>query len=317
MPDTEKSAEFLSKRPISESAKINVEINMCWGEYYKGKWTSPKSTELNKPLIIKNLSSFNKKDLLLHGRKDFVEKPAGKFRERLIFVIQLGEGYWVKYESNIDLKLIGGKFTFTSKNSPPLVQRSDYDSALQTKVVGPNETLFKKEDSKASWDNNRIDNSGKIFSINISQPANASQSEMKETIFTKKDELTNGFSLLPSRHPIENQFEAPLSYTDERSTLFAQPEEKITYVNDFDFYYPLPPIIIVKPPIIIDRPRPGWPKIDPIKPDFEDVINDPWIVNGPRINENINVVLSGDATFQFGNTVLGNPGKIMNKERQF
>ncbi len=322
MSDTTKSAEYLSKRPIGESSKINVEINMCWGEYYKGKWTSPKSTEFNKPLIISNISNFNKKDLLLHGRKDILEKPTRKFRERLIFDLQYGEPFNRAIRINgrtisVAYTLNGGQFTFTSKNAPPLVEQYVHDSQLQTNVISPNHTAFKKADAQSSLDNNRIDNKGKIFSINIAQPINALQSEMKETVFTKKNELSNGFALLPLRHPLENHFEAPLSYSDERSTLFAQPEENISYVRDSDVYYPIPPIIIDKPPVIIDRPRPGWPPIGPDNPDFGGVINDPRLGNVLRVYENINTILPNDATFQFGGINFNLQGKVGNSKLKF
>nr|WP_315173790.1 neuraminidase-like domain-containing protein [uncultured Flavobacterium sp.] len=314
LQDKTKSPTDLSTEPISQSSRINVEINMCWGEYYKGKWTSPKSTEMNKPLILPDLETFNKKYLLMHGRKDSIEKPEGKFRERLIFDIEYLDVFIISGRGYFGY---GGKFTFTSKNAPPLIEQFVHDSELQTKVANANNTSFVKVESQASLDNNRIYNYGNKFSINIDQPQNALQIEIKKGIFTKKPELTNGFTVLPLRHSIENQFEAPISYTDERTTLFSQPEEKISYVGDYEVYYPMPPIIIEEPPIIIDRPRPGWPPIDPSNPDFGGIFNDPRIVNDPITNGNINTILPNEASFQFGGIIFSMEGRITNAKNQF
>lgn len=312
----------LSTRAISSSTRKNIEINMCWGEYYKGKWTSPKSTELNKPLIISNLDSFDKKQLLMHGRTDRVEKPAGKFRERLIFDLQYLDPIPFLYGSYYT---IGGKFTFTSKNAPPLVESYIHDDELQTKVVKPNKKLFIESQGQASLYYNQVDNGSRIFSINVEQPSNALQPEVKETIFTKTNELTNGFSILPLRHPIENQFESPLSYADERSTLFAQLEETVTYFRDIDIYYPVfdVPITIVEPPIIIEEPIPNWPPMDPYGPDFGGVVinpwegGNPWEGENPVMNPNINTIIPTDLSFQYGDTVFDNQGMITEQQRQF
>lgn len=323
--DTTMNSQDLSFEPIGDSAKTNVEINMAWGEYYKGKWTSPKSTELNKPLMISYLSQFNKNELLLHGRKDFVENPTGKFRERLIFDVQYGEPFNRSIRVNgrttgIAPTIHGGTFTFTSKNAPPQVEQYAHDQQLQSKVVSHNTTAFKKAETQAYLDNNRIDNSGRVFSVNVLQPKKALQLELKKTMFTKGDKLTSGFNLLPLRHPIENQFEAPLSYCDERSTLFARPSETLVTVDDFKHYYPLNerPIEVIEPPLLIEKPIGKWPPIDPFENNFEEIVTNPWSENVLGVNENITIRLADDISFEYGMATFSNQGAvILNNEQQF
>src|SRR5215207_6480950 len=68
--DKNKDLVAISKDKWGEHAKVKATITMCWGEYYKGKWTSPKSTELHNPIVIGNHSVFEANKILLFARKE-------------------------------------------------------------------------------------------------------------------------------------------------------------------------------------------------------------------------------------------------------
>lgn len=293
-----KSAEGMRSEPLSTNARKNVEINICWGEYYKGKWTSPKSTDLKRPMLMSNLTSFESKNLLVYGRKEQVENPVGKFRERLVLYVQNGE--------------MAGVFTFTSKNAAPFLEYT-HDTELLYKVSLFNYTLFRKpyEASVPSELNNtQILMPGKKFLISVPQPTGVLTAEVTESVLTKKDMLTNGFSVFPVRHIIENQYEAPVSYADEHSTFFVQPGENIfTPIWVFVDYYPIyeKPIMVEIPPLI-ERPVYGWPPKEMIH--AGDKVINPWEMNQNviEINSNFSKTLATTQTFTFGGTEFGSGG---------
>jgi hypothetical protein len=45
-----------------------MELTLAWGEYYKGKWSSPKSSEMKEPIRIKNLTAWEPDKLVITGR---------------------------------------------------------------------------------------------------------------------------------------------------------------------------------------------------------------------------------------------------------
>src|SRR5262249_11656348 len=100
---------------------IDVEITFSWGEYYQGRWISPKSTNMRRPLILEGLHEFHPEGLLLTCR---TEAPAG-VSERLIL--------WMIYYDKGDFKVF--QITFTSKNSSPVVADNDLDPSLFTLIV--------------------------------------------------------------------------------------------------------------------------------------------------------------------------------------
>src|SRR5437870_5181172 len=126
--DRSKIVKNIGNESWGGNALKNVEINMVWGEYYKGKWSSPKSGDLKKPVVIGNLSSFNLRNLTLCARK---EKRANT-SERLIFNL-----YYQDVNKNFSV-------TFTSKNSPPMIQADTLDLSLYNSVRLFNFDLFMK-----------------------------------------------------------------------------------------------------------------------------------------------------------------------------
>jgi len=301
-----KSAQGMSNEKLEINAKKNVEVSMSWGEYYKGKWTSPKSTDMNQPMVIKNLTSFDSRYLNVYGRIDKVENPVGKFRERLIFHVRYyGEGN----------KAI---FTFTSKNSPPHLEYGD-DTILFNRVRDNLVTThYNPYESSAPTKPyyTRLLMQDKNFKVNVKQPVGASSSEKTENVLTKKNMLTTGFNILPPWYWVENQFEAPLSYADENSTFFIQPDENVfTPIWDFDLYYPIEDApVLVKIPELIEKPIPNWLPEEIIKIDDKVITDNPWEKNTELvdINSNITKVISTTQTFTFGETTFGAGGKIIN-----
>ena len=308
-----KSAQGMSNDTLNTNAKKNVEINICWGEYFKGKWTSPRSTDLKRPMLMENLTSFDPNSLLVYGRTEQVENPPGKFRERVVFYIRYrgpGAGTSTK---------INGVFTFTSKNAAPFLEYID-DTLLYNRVRNNiYTTFFRPYEGTAqavSFNNTNFLMPDKNFRVNVSQPSGTAASELTETLITKKNMLTNGFSILPTWHPVENQFEAPISYADEHSTFFVQPDESLVpNMKRYDGYYPLyeTPLVVDIPPLV-EKPVFGWPPREEFG--FGDtVINDPWTLNSQLIDtrSNFTKVLGTSQTFAFGSKEFGAAGKNINE----
>lgn len=304
----------VSKNAWSNQKRLNVEVNMCWGEYYKGKWTSPKSTDLKSPMVITNLSSFDSALLLIYGRKEKVENPAGKFRERLVF--------YLRYRGSGTGENKNAVITFTSKNAPPYIEYTD-DTELLNKVRENLNTTFFNPYAGSSEPSGlhftRFLMPGKVFKVNVKQPSGASKEEVTENVLTKKDLLTRGFAVLPSWHPVENQFEAPLSYADEHSTFFVKPDEE-TFIplRIYDFYYPIyeAPFLYEDIPVLVDKPIKGWPPQEEIVNFGEEVILTDtwnWSKEAIKINTNYNKMLPVNDSFNFEGAVFDTAGKNMAK----
>jgi hypothetical protein len=297
----EKSPQGISTDAWGINARKNIEINMCWGEYYKGKWTSPKSSDLSKPIMIKNVASLNPKDILLYARK---EKPDPKVSERLIFFL------WCP-----GLEAV---ITYTSKNSPPDIVLQQADNTLKTNVALFNYEVYRKayEGSAPSQLNaTTIDIPSGNLQVDIDQPALASQAIVTENVLSKTNWLSQNFSLLTLRHPIENQWEAPFIYMDEQTALYAQPDESHTfYIWEYDGYYDmgshfylkedikLPPL--VEKPVIVQLP-------EEIFHDLQQPVIDssPWMQVITKANQNYKQVLPSGIGFNINGTNFGAGGK--------
>lgn len=309
-----KSANGMKDEPLTTNARKNIEVNMCWGEYYKGKWTSPKSTDLKKPMIINNLESFDSKSLLIYGRIEKVENPIGKFRERAVFYLRY-RGSGASGSSKIN-----SVFTFTSKNAAPYLEYID-DSLLYNKVRNNlNVSYFNPYDGtgqNVSFDFTNFQMPDKTFKVNVPQPTGASSAEVTETILTKKNKLTNGFEILPTWHPVENQYEAPLSYADEHSTFFVKPdEETFISIDKYEGYFPIYEIPIYEIPILVEVPIKGWPPEEIINWG-DTVVSNPWEWNKETvdINTNFTRVLPSTEIYNFDGVEFGTGGlnKVMVK----
>jgi hypothetical protein len=302
-----KSAEGMRGEPLSTNARKNIEINMCWGEYYKGKWTSPKSTDSKRPMVVNNLGSFESNSLLIYGRKEKVENPAGKFRERVVFYLRYrGSGAGAGTHAN-------GVFTFTSKNAAPYLEYID-DIILYNKVRDNLALTFFNPYSgtpqSVAFFNTNFLMPDKNFRVNVKQPSGATTTEVTENVLTKKNMLTNGFSILPTWHPVENQFEAPLGYADEHSTFFIKPDENVFIpINRYDGYYPVVEVpVLVEIPVLVEKPIRGWPPEEIIN--RGDIVSNPWewSQNAVDINTNYTKMLATTQTYIFGNVEFGTGG---------
>lgn len=305
--NSNKSPQGMSNESWGQHAKKTAEVTICWGEYFKGKWTSPKSTDMSRPMIIKDLSEFDNKLLLVYGRKELVENPTGKFRERLII--------YLRYRGSATNA--NAVFTFTSKNAPPFLEYKD-DSLLYSKVRDNLEIAFFNP-YYGTGENTQLFNSlflmpGNTFKVNVKQPAGSSKTEITQTVLTKKNKLTKGFTILPAWYPVENQLEAPLSYSDEHSTFFVQPDESLyTPIRIFDGYYPVyeAPIKYIEIPELVEKPIPGWPPEERIQLE-EEILTNPWEWNkqAVRTNDNFSKVLPVTDIFAIGETVFDTGGKV-------
>ncbi len=305
--DGNKSAQGMKDDVLTLNARKNVEVNMCWGEYYKGKWTSPKSTDLKRPMVINNLTAFESKKLVLFGRKDKVDNGAGKFRERVVFNLRY-RGTGASVDSNVD-----GVFTFTSKNAPPFFHHGN-DSILYDKVRDNlNVTFLDPYSNSANVNYTNFLMPDKTFKINAKQPSGASKTEITETVLTKKDMLTSGFSVLPLWHPVENQFEAPLSYADENSTFFVKPEEDVFIpLPVYELYYPIYELpLLAEIPKYVEKPVEGWPLDEIINWGDDITIVNQWDWNKEVVDMNTNTtrMLPTTQPFVFGDTEFGTAGK--------
>lgn len=315
--DRSKSAQTLSNEQWGNQQKKNAEINICWGEYYKGKWTSPKSTDLKKPMIISNLTAFDPAYLLIYGRKDKVENPVGKFRERLIFNL--------RYRGGGGGTNVNAVFTFTSKNAAPYLEYTN-DSVLYDGVRNDLNVLllnpYNGTTEYVNFNYSLFSMTSRNFRVNIAQPVGASKTEVTENVLTKKNVLSPGFSVLPARYPTENKWEAPLSYADEHSTFFIQPDEShYLAIWGYKEFYPFyeAPLHYIEPPVIVEKPIKGWPPEEMFKPGTEVILDNPWAWNQETIetNNNFKKMLPVTQTFSFGGTEFGTAGKNIGNKLNF
>ncbi len=266
----------------------NIEINMCWAEYYKGRWSSPKSSELGKPMVIQNVADFNKNFIKLCARK---EKIAGSSGEKLFFSLHYGpEGK--------DFTII-----YTSKNCPPIIQSNVRDLTLYQDVRLFNVDLYLNEYFNTSvyptLDANSYLVPDKTLQLGIDQPLFAENSTIREKILTKSSTMYDGFRLLPTWHVTDNQWEAPFFYNDEHSTFQVTPSERITLtLVDYHDYYDLGSLIdhLNIPPLEENGYKPD--PLGPISDLFEKYTAPSYTMTLP-----------GSGVFMFDQVAFGSAGK--------
>jgi hypothetical protein len=278
---TEKPAD-MGNEAWGDKAKVTAELNICWGEYYKGKWTSPKSSELKEPLRFSGLDKFEPRRLFVAARK---EKPSPDVSERLVMTV----GY-------LDFSLKFFTLTFTTKNAPPRIE-SGADSSTWRDVAWFDYILGWQPQPNALFDSNALRGQGKTLKVTITPPSGASSIQRNETILTKVGPLANGFRVRTLMHPVENQWEAPIFYNDEHSIFFISPDERVELVAEYTGYFwndivaTIPPANIWIPPLY-ERPV----KPDPIGP-----ISNPLI---ELIHPNYDLAISDNNAFVFAGTAF-------------
>lgn len=300
--DKTKKPKDMGDQPWGDNAKMNVEMTMCWGEYYKNKWTSPKSSDLSKPMLINGITSFTRSQLTICARK---EKKAG-LSERLIFNV-----FYRSYNRDFAV-------TYTSKNAPPIIEVNVRDSALYNGVRTFNEDLYRRSLEMGPvaviTNNNSFEFLSRDFKILVNQPPLAKTDVRAETIIQKSGALFSGFRVLPLRHIVENQWEAPLFYNDEQNTFFIKPTEVLRQeLSRFEGYYDdifTDKTQIYEIPPLVEQTIPHWPpKGEIFNPG--DAVSNPWEWNETVVNKNENFkrIISTEHEFQLGEVTFGAGGK--------
>lgn len=263
--------ETLGTRGWGARATVTGEIGVGWGEYHRGKWTSPKSTEAKQPLRITGLTQFDPDKIVVGAR---TAKPDDTVSERLVVTV-LYVAQWHAF-----------RLTFTSKNAPPIVEAAsgfgffgfieDFESF--------NYDLFWDGQVDAALDANSLVVPTKELSVGIRQPAGASNETVRETLLTKSDRLWPGMRVRPILQPAENQWEAPWFYSDEHGTFFVAPDEFVREFVDVDeFFWPLKPFKpdigkyteLYEQPVIPNPLDPVWnpnPLVEVVNPNFRVVL---------------------------------------------
>ncbi len=267
--NSSKSPSDMATDPWTSSTKVTAEINLGWGEYYKGKWMSPKSSEFKDPIRLTGLDVFEPEKLVVAMR---TEQPSPEVSERLIItVIYLSP--FQAFET-----------VLTSKNVAPVVIVGT-DSMLFWQVDLFNYVLLWEPQLSAAVDSNALREPGKTFTVRIGQPAGAAASTIDEDLLTKTALMPDGFRVRPLMHPTANQWDAPLFYSDERAVFFINPAERIIMVRDYQGYFyndtASIPIEKIKIPPLYETPvikDPIGPVVNPltkvINSNFERVITD-------------------------------------------
>ncbi|MFC7448962.1 neuraminidase-like domain-containing protein [Rhodococcus daqingensis] len=215
---------FAQQRWTQPTSRVDVELTLNWGELYRGKWSSPKSTNMAKPLVLKGLHAFDRKKLLLFARTD---KPTGS-AERLVFYVNYFDGAATKTH----------KAVFTSKNAAPIVFANDTDTALRDNVALFYGVLAWDPQLESTLDANSLDVPRTNLTLRIKQPTDAWTSNVDETLLTKTSGLP-GWNLRSVMHPVENQWEAPIFASDERSVFQVQGDEQTGGFSLIDIYVPI------------------------------------------------------------------------------
>jgi hypothetical protein len=302
--DRKKKPEDMAGEAWGDNAKIDVELTLSWGEYYQGKWTSPKSSELAHPLRLTGLTTFNPSWMWVAAR---TEQPSPEVSERLVMSI----AYLGRYSSNFWFKLV-----FTSKNIPPLVEDAS-DPDLYESPMDFNAQLLWNPQMEAHLEPNSLrERISKEFKVRIQQPERATATTLDESLLTKGDWLNPGYRLLPLMHPVQNQWEAPFVYSDEHSLFSVHPDERIQYVPDYDGFYwndswatMVPPELLEIPPleeepVVID---PVGPIINPV-----DVLVNP-VLDQVMVKPALERVIRSEGHFVYQGVAFGAHG-IVNQE---
>ena len=272
-----------------------TELTLAWGEFYKGKWTSPKSTEMKTPLKIQGLSAYDPDKLVISVR---TERPDPSVSERLVFSIVYLSGGASVY-----------RVTFTSKHSAPLIEPLGLnlffgDSSGFAELLEPvksfNAKLFWVGQTGAQLDSNSLRLPDRTFEVAVEQPAGGSTEPKSERVLTKTQVLLDGFRVRPVMHAVENQWEAPFFYSDEHSVFFVQGDELIWDDSWFDVFYDVGPAVHLE--------LPDLPLLyeEPVIPDLGDPVINPFV---DVVNPNFSQVIKGSAPFVFEGVTFDPKGR--------
>jgi hypothetical protein len=261
--DTGKSPQDLADESWGSAAGTTAEVTVHWGQYYRGAWTSPKSSETAKPIMIAGLyADFDPTQLLVTSRT-YTPSAAGgvPVSERLELLLF--------YRVN-KYAIANYMVTFTSTNSAPIVV-TPVPLPRVEEVIGFNYGLL-QSNQQTAIDANSVVYPGNVMTVRVKQPPSGSVDWRTETLLTKTANLHAGFRVRPIVNPAENPWELPLFYSDEHSVFVVEGDESVSaelphyYVEDFVLHFdgvvPKIPELQEEPvrPVI---PRPGDPLINP------------------------------------------------------
>lgn len=301
-PAPDQTPEDMRDEKWTGKSLKTAEISLGWGEYFKGKWSSPKSSDTNDVLRLTDLVIFEPKKIVLATR---TEKPDPKVSERLIVSLLYMQEHHGQYF----------KVTFTSKNAPPVVEEHGFLQVLGG-IEAFNYSLFWDPQLSGKLHSNSLNVPEKVFKVGIHQPPQATSKKVEHTLLTKTGLLHRGYHVRPLLQKVGNQWEAPFFYYDEHSTFFVSPDERVRMVHEYNGYYL--EVATVKPreevfiPPLYEVPVP-----DPIGPVIgpEDPLLDPM---GPAIrlgeglaggiNPRAFTVLPTSSQFNYGGAVIGAHG---------
>jgi hypothetical protein len=279
------SGDTMANQTWQARSPIDVEVTLSWGEYFGGKWTSPKSTNMRRPLVLRGLQEFNPQDLVLAVR---TEDPPNVSERLVMSVVYYDKGHVKAY-----------KVVFTSKNCSPIVVEDDADALLRMSVDTFYQRLFWDRQPEATLDSTSLDVPRFDLTLRVGQPTNAWSPIVDEQLLLKKLDQP-GFNVRPTMHPVENQWEAPFFYADEHSTFLVHPSEQVYDFTLIDIYVPIPIDVIVleAPPLVqqVAVPNP----IDPIW-------NPGWM---QLVNPNIKNVIGANVSFALDGVQFGALGLV-------
>lgn len=276
------TAYQVAEDPWATHAQFAVEVTLNWGEFYRGKWTSPKSSEMTDPLRITGVGTYDPRKLVITAH---TEQPGGNLAERLVMpVLYLGG------ETSAFL------VTFTSKHSPPLVEPQ---YPLQGLIGDPvkvfNWRLFWEDESAGVLDSNSLRLGDRTMEVGVEQPEHAKSARKSELVLTKSGSLLNGFRVRPLMHPIDNQWNAPFFYSDEHSVFSVEAREVIWDDSWLDIFYDNGPSVV----FTIDDIPPVYEK--PVIPHRGDPVINPW---ESSVNPNFKTIIKDNVGFSFDGAVF-------------
>ncbi len=291
-PDRNKTPQGMGGNNWGDDAKVDVDITFCWAEYSKGKWVSPKSGDLKNPLSMTGLSGFDAKKLLIYGYK-IPKSTNPKSSEKIAFHTLFGS----KKHTVL----------FTSKNAPPVI-REGFNEVSDPLIPKFNGIIFRSPYNNTALDSVFVLSPNREFKVGISQPQDADDPVRNATLLTMHNVLPAEFRVLPLRHAVENQWEAPLFFLDSQRVFSAQPEEEVFpaiwewqgYFDwDYDRYRWRPEFEI---PVLAEVPRIKVPGVR------EPLVNP--VVNPIPVELAINSkVLTIADTFKYGGITIGQFGE--------
>lgn len=259
--ESSKTPRRISEEAWGLAARVNATVTLHRGEFYRGTWQSPKSTETSTSLTWSTLGNSFDPRLIRCLTRVYTpnSSPGGPaLSERLEIVLGYADGTAIG-----DYTL-----TFTSPNTQPHVSTT----------IAPHWVYFGDHASMLELDRSplpRVDANqwtypDKVFTVRVTQPSDP-RTLVAMTVLEKTRNLVDGFRVRPTlQHGTSNPWEMPLFYSDERSVFFFMGEEQ-QYRERTLLYYDellvdrgpihLPPLLEqpVKPRI----PRPGDLILDP------------------------------------------------------